>query len=86
MPIAKLDRFVAQGSLTSTTHLKWATPFVPMHKANGKLRLCGDNKRTVNPVLAVDQCLLPKPEDIFAKLTGGVLLIKLDLLQAHTQG
>jgi hypothetical protein len=82
---AELDRQVAQGSLVPTTQSKWATPVVPVLKANGEMRLCGDYKCTVNPVLAVDQYPLPKPEDIFAGLAGGVLFTKLDLSQAYTQ-
>ena len=82
---AELDRLVQQGSLVQTTQSRWATPVVPVLKASGEIRLCGDYKCTVNPVLDVDQYPLPKPEDIFAGLAGGVMYTKLDLAQAYTQ-
>ena len=38
---------------------------------------------TINQALAVDQYPLPKPEELFATLTGGKVFTKLDLLQAY---
>lgn len=64
-------------------HSKWATPRVPAIKKNGSVRLCGDYKVTVNPVMCVDKYPLPKIEDIFATLAGGKKFSKLDLTQAY---
>lgn len=54
-------------------------------KKNGRFRICGDYKVTINPVLDTEQYLLPKPEELFATLAGGMKFTKLDLSQAYTQ-
>ena len=62
-----------------------AAHIVPVPKKDGQIRICGDFKVTVNSVLQVDQYPLPKPEDLFAALTGGQKFTKLDLRQAYQQ-
>ena len=61
----------------------WAAPIVPVPKANGGIRICGDCKITVNLSLIVDQFPVPTAEDLFATLAGGQT--KLDLSQAYQQ-
>ena len=67
------------------THSKWAAPVVPVPKGDGRLRLCGDYKVTINPAIEVDQYPLPKPDDLFASLAGGKRFTKIDLTQAYQQ-
>lgn len=49
------------------------------------VRICGDFKQTINKASPVDRYPLPKGEDLFATLSGGRILSKLDLSQAYQQ-
>ena len=82
---AELDELEASGAIEKVTHSDWAAPIVPVPKKNGKFRICGDYKVTINRELDVDQYPLPKPEDLFATLAGGKKFSKLDLSQAYQQ-
>ena len=58
---------------------------MPIVKADGSVRMCGDYKVTVNQSLDVDQYPLPKPEDLFATVANGRAFAKLDLSQVYQQ-
>ena len=81
----ELDRLEASGAIKKVTCSDWAAPIVPVPKKDGKFRICGDYKVTINQALEVDQYPLPKPEDLFATLAGGNKFSKLDLSQAYQQ-
>ena len=80
-----LERLETLGVIEKVQYSDWAAPIVPVQKANGTIRLCGDYKVTVNPALKVDQYPVPKPEDLFATLAGGKKFSKLDLSHAYQQ-
>ena len=81
----ELDRLEAERITERVNHSEWAAPVVAVPKKDGKFRICGDYKVTVNPALQVDQYPLPKPEDLFATLAGGEKFTTLDLSQAYLQ-
>ena len=81
----ELDRLEAIGAIVKVDHSDWASPIVPVPKKDGKYRICGDYKVTINQLMEVDQYPLPKPEDLFATLAGGKKFTKLDLSQAYQQ-
>ena len=80
---AELTRLEEQGVIKPVRCSEWATPVVPVPKKDGRLRLCGDYKITVNPAIEIDQYPLPKPEDLFASLARGTKFSKIDLTSAY---
>ena len=82
---AELRRLEEEGILSKVKYSEWATPIVPVMKRNGSVRICGDFKVSINPVLLAEQYPLPRIEDIFANLSGGQHFSKLDLKQAYHQ-
>ena len=81
----ELNRLQSQGIIEPVSHSEWATPVVPVPKKNGKLRLCGDFKVILNPVLDVDKYPLPRIDDLLATLSGGKKFTKIDLAHAYQQ-
>ena len=65
---------------------EWTAPLVvPVLKKNGSVWVCGDYKQTVNQAAKLDTYPLLRIEDLFASLTGGMILSKLKLNHAHLQ-
>ena len=58
------------GILQRVDYAEWAAPIVSVPNKDGSIRICGNYKVTINPVLQVDQYRLPKPTDLMACLTG----------------
>ncbi|GFO14921.1 transposon tf2-9 polyprotein [Plakobranchus ocellatus] len=81
----ELDNLERQGIISSVKSSDWATPIVPVLKANGDVRLCGDYKTTVNPNLYAEKYTLPRMEDMLAQLEQGEKFSKIDLRQAYLQ-
>ena len=75
----ELDHLEQQGIVEKVSHSDWAAPVVTVPKKDGRFRICGDCKVTVNQVLSVEQYPLPKPEEIFTTLAGGKCFSKSDL-------
>ena len=82
---AELDSLVRSGVLEPVKQSDWATPIVPVMKKDESVRVCGDFKVTINPVLEAEQYPLPHIDDLFAGLAGGEKFSKIDLNQAYLQ-
>lgn len=84
---AELQSLETSGILSKVDWSDWATPIVPVIKKgkSGDVRICGDFKVSINPVLRTVQYPLPRIEDIFSSLAGGEKFSKIDLSQAYLQ-
>ncbi|XP_055701834.1 uncharacterized protein K02A2.6-like [Phlebotomus papatasi] len=81
----EIDRLVREGILVKVNQSRYASPAVPVFKANGNVRLCGSYDMTINPQLIIDKHPLPSVEELFANMAGGQKFSKLDLTQAYLQ-
>lgn len=83
---AELARLEAEGIISPIEDVGgWGSPIVPVKKQSGSIRICGDFKVTVNPVLCDDKYPLPRIEDLFSALRGGQTFSKIDLKSAYQQ-
>jgi hypothetical protein len=82
---SELERLVTEGVLEKIDDSEWGTPIVPVVKGDGSVRICGDFKVTLNPVIQNDKYPIPRIEDIYANLAGGQKFSKLDLAHAYLQ-
>ena len=64
-------------------HADWVTPIIPMLKPDGSVQICRDYRLTVYKVAKLSTSPLPRIEYLFATLSGGKSLTKLDIASAH---
>ena len=82
----ELQRLETLGIIKPVKSSKWAAPIVPVLKPDRKsIRICGDYKLTANKASRLEQYPLPKVEDLFSTLAGGITFTKLDMSQAYQQ-
>ena len=81
----ELDRLEKQGVIKKIPHSDWATPILVVRKTGGKVRICGDFKITINPVLKTNIYPLPLPEELFQSLNRGSKFSKINLADAYLQ-
>lgn len=72
------------GILEKVDRSDWATPIV-VRKKDDSVRVCGDYKVTLNPVLEVDEHPLPTIDELFSAMAGGKKFSKIDLSRAYLQ-
>ncbi|XP_064653072.1 uncharacterized protein K02A2.6-like [Lineus longissimus] len=81
----ELDRLEKAGVLEKCTTSEWASPIVVVSKSDGQIRICGDYKVTINPLIEDNAYPLPTSEDLFATLAGSEVFSKIDLSHAYQQ-
>ena len=84
------DVGIAKGVWRPAQFNSYGTPVVPIRKkaaegSNAPLRVCGDYSVTVNPQLEPHRYLMPLPDDLIRKLSGGYGFSKIDLADAFNQ-
>ena len=83
--LQELERLERAGVIEPVHFSEWAAPIVPVLKRDGSVRVCGDYKVTVNRAAKLDTYPLPRIDDLFASLAGGITFTKLDLAHAYQQ-
>ena len=81
----EIERLLDAGIIKSVKTSQWAAPIVVVPKPNGKIRICGDFKVTVNPQLDIERYPIPRSEELFHKLQNGQYFSKIDLADAYLQ-
>lgn len=86
---AEIDRLVKTGILEpvdpAVTPIEWASPVVYVPKPDGRIRLCGDFKVTVNWYIHPNPHPLPRFGEMVAKLSGFTEFSTIDLKDAYLQ-
>ena len=82
---AELKHLVEIGVFTPVNQSDWATPIVVVEQGEGKIRICGDYRDTVNLVLKPEGYPLPTLDQAFAQLHGAAIFSKIDLTRAYNQ-
>ena len=79
----------ALGVIQPVQFSDWGAPIVPVTKSDGRIRICGDYKITVNRAAKLAAKLekypIPRIEELFASLAGGKAFTTLDLSHAYLQ-
>lgn len=81
----ELDLMEKTVVITKIEHSDWASPLVVIPKPDGRVRITGDFKSTVNAQLCVTQYPIASPDDIFTTISGGNTFTKLDGTNAYRQ-
>nr|XP_018907425.1 PREDICTED: uncharacterized protein K02A2.6-like isoform X1 [Bemisia tabaci] len=76
-----IEKKLLSGHYKKVTHSRWASPTHVVVK-NGKLRITGDYKSTVNPQLIADEYPIPKVEEVFHGMKDAKVFCKLDVTDA----
>lgn len=79
----ELNNLVKEGVLAPVNTATWASAIMPVVKAKGAIRICGDYKPTLNPNLVVDDHPLPAINEFFTNMSGGQKFSKIDVQQAY---
>ena len=81
----ELDRLVNMGILSKVEFSEWAAPTVYVRKKSKEIRVCADFSTGLNAALKDYHNPLPSTEEVFNKLNGGKIFLKIDLSEAYLQ-
>lgn len=86
---AELERLTAEGIIQEVDPniipVEWATPTVNVVKPSGQIRICGDFRCTLNPVLTKHLHPVPIFDQLRQTLSKGDIFSKIDLKDAYLQ-
>lgn len=86
---AELKRLEDEGIISQVDPneepVEWATPTVNVPKKDGRIRICGDFRSTINPVLVTEKYPIPLFDHLRCQLAGGNTFSRIDLKDAYLQ-
>ncbi|XP_050524295.1 uncharacterized protein K02A2.6-like [Daktulosphaira vitifoliae] len=88
---SKLTNFFLKNGIENEVQKKaillpeWVIPIVPILKSDCTVRICGDFKITINPVLKGTEYPLPNIEHFYANISGSKYFSKIDLPDAYQE-
>ena len=62
----EIKRLIDLRVIEKIDYSEWAAPIVPVKKPNGKIRICGDYKVTINQYLENPQHPMPRPDELYS--------------------
>lgn len=80
----EIDAKIASGFYKRVEYSEWASTTHVVAKKNGKLRITGNYKPTLNPRIIIDEHPIPKVENLFNRMRGATLFCHLDVTDAYT--
>ncbi|XP_018399992.1 PREDICTED: uncharacterized protein K02A2.6-like [Cyphomyrmex costatus] len=80
----EIDSKLASGFYKRVEHSEWASTIHIVMKKNGKMRITGNYKPTLNPRMVIDEHPIPKAEHIFHRMKGSTLFCHIDITDAYT--
>ena len=83
--IEEIERLEKEGILRPVSYSDWASPIVIVTRPDGRIRMCGDFKSTLNPVLENEEYPMPGADELFIKIQGGMKYSKVNLSRAYLQ-
>jgi len=69
----EIDAKIASGFYERVEYSEWASTTHVVIKSNGKLRITGNYKPTLNPHMIVDEHPIPRADHLFHRMRGATL-------------
>lgn len=79
----EIQRLEKNGIFEKVNESDWGTPVVPVLKSPTQVRLCADYKVALNQNIINDKYPIPKIEDLYHRLRGGIFFCVLDIHKAY---
>lgn len=80
----EIDAKIASGHYVKAEYSEWASTTHVIFKKNGKMRITGNYKPTLNPRIIIDEHPIPKAEHTFHKMRNARIFCHLDITDAYT--
>ena len=80
----EIETKLASGLYKRVDYSEWASTTHVVSKKNGKIRITGNYKPTLNPRMIIDEHPLPRTEFLFNKLRNTSLFCHLDITDAYS--